>query len=241
MFDLSGKKALITGGTQGIGFAVAVALANAGATVYIGGSTPEKARCAAQQIPGAQVAVCNLAASDCAEQLYTVTGDVDILVLCASIQYRRSWDTISDQELEHQLSVNFKSSLKLIQQYVPAMQKKHWGRIVTVGSVQQYKPHKDMLIYAASKAAQENMMRNLAKQLAGWGITVNNVAPGVIDTPRNTKALADVQYAAKVLEGIPCGYIGQPEDCAVPVLMLCSKEGRYITGTTIDIDGGMRL
>jgi NAD(P)-dependent dehydrogenase (short-subunit alcohol dehydrogenase family) len=121
------------------------------------------------------------------------------------------------------------------------MQKQAWGRIITVGSVQQRKPHKDMLVYAASKAAQENMVRNLAKQLAPCGVTVNNVAPGVIETPRNSEALSDKEYAKQVLNGIPVGYAGAPQDCNGLILMLCSDAGRYITGADILIDGGMSL
>lgn len=121
------------------------------------------------------------------------------------------------------------------------MIKKGWGRIVTVGSVQQEKPHKDMLIYAASKAAQLNMVKNLAKQFAPFGVTVNNVAPGVIATPRNEEALSNKDYAKKVLEGIPCGYAGEAGDCAGGILLLCSDEGRYITGENLIIDGGMKL
>jgi NAD(P)-dependent dehydrogenase (short-subunit alcohol dehydrogenase family) len=182
-----------------------------------------------------------LSKPECAETLYKITGDIDILILNASIQYRRAWDEIADEEFDRQMTVNFKSSLKLIQKYVPYMQKQKWGRIVTVGSVQQAKPHKDMLVYAASKAAQHNMVMNLAKQLAPFNITVNNVAPGVIETPRNFEALADEEYAKMVLAGIPCGHTGEAKDCAGIMLLLCSDGGKYITGENIFIDGGMKL
>jgi NAD(P)-dependent dehydrogenase (short-subunit alcohol dehydrogenase family) len=241
MFDLLKKKVLITGSTQGIGFAIAKCLSEAGATVFINGTNEEKAKRAADQIEGAQTAVCDLSLPDCADRLYKMTGDVDILILNASIQYRRAWDEITDEEFDKQIAVNFKASLKLIQKYAPYMQKQGWGRIITVGSVQQQKPHKDMLVYAASKAAQENMVRNLAKQLAPCGVTVNNVAPGVIETPRNSEALSDKEYAKQVLNGIPVGYAGAPQDCNGLILMLCSDAGRYITGADILIDGGMSL
>jgi NAD(P)-dependent dehydrogenase (short-subunit alcohol dehydrogenase family) len=121
------------------------------------------------------------------------------------------------------------------------MMEQNWGRIVTVGSVQEKKPHKDMLVYAATKSAQSNMVINLAKQLDPFGVTVNNVAPGVIATPRNEAALSDKEYAKKVLDGIPVGFAGEAEDCAAQVLVLCSNEGRYITGENIFVDGGMKL
>lgn len=241
MLNLNNKKVLITGSTQGIGFAIAKDLSEAGATVFINGTNKEKAQRAAEQIDGSQVAVCDLSLPDCADRLYEITGDVDILILNASIQYRKAWNEITDEEFDKQMSVNFKASLKLIQKYAPHMQKQKWGRIITVGSVQQRKPHKDMLIYAAAKSAQENMARNLAKQLAPDGITVNNVAPGVIETPRNYDALADKAYAGQVLAGIPLGYAGNSTDCTGVIALLCSEDGRYITGEDIYIDGGMKL
>lgn len=242
MFDLTGKKALVTGSTQGIGKAIAELLAKQGATVYINGATSEeKIAAVVAGIPGSKPALADLSKNDCAEKLYAITGDIDILVLNASVQFKRPWDEIPDEEFDKQININFKASYKLIQKYAPHMKEQGWGRIVTIGSVQQKKPHKEMLIYAATKAAQLSMVTNLAKQLAPFGVTVNNVAPGVIATPRNDKALADEVYAKQVYAGIPCGYAGCSEDCAAQVLLLCSDEGRYITGDDIYIDGGMSL
>ena len=242
MFDLKGKTALVTGSTQGIGFAIAKCLAERGAKVFVHGATTlEKCEKAAREIH-ASVPVCqNLADPSGADKLYAMTGDVDILVLNASVQYRKAWDEITSEEFDTQIQVNLKSSMRLIQLYAPHMKKNGFGRIVAVGSVQQYKPHKDMLIYAASKSAQMNMVTNLAKQLAPFGITVNNLSPGVIATPRNEAALSDAEYAKKVLDGIPCGYAGVAEDCAGAALLLCSDEGRYITGIDLIADGGMHL
>jgi NAD(P)-dependent dehydrogenase (short-subunit alcohol dehydrogenase family) len=126
----------------------------------------------------------------------------------------------------------------LIQAVANNMKKNGWGRIVTIGSVQEARPHPDMLVYSASKAAQTNMMQSLSLQLAKDGITVNNVAPGVIYTDRNVEALSDSEYAKKVTDSIPVGFYGEPEDCAGIVSLLCSDEGRYITGQNIFVDGG---
>ena len=104
--------------------------------------------------------------------------------------------------------------------------------------MQEAKPHPDMLVYSASKAAQTNMVRSLSLQLAIDGITVNNVAPGVIYTDRNAVALSDPEYARKVMDSIPVGFYGKPEDCAGIISVLCSDAGRYITGQSIYIDGG---
>jgi len=128
--------------------------------------------------------------------------------------------------------------MMLIQAVADHMKEQKWGRIITVGSVQEAKPHPDMLVYAASKAAQTNMAHSLALQLAPFNITVNNVAPGVIYTDRNKEALADKEYAAKVSASIPIGYYGMPDDLAGIVSLLCSEDGRYITGQSIYVDGG---
>ncbi len=242
IFNLKDKTALVTGSTQGIGKEIARCLAGYGAKVFIHGSSDiEKCRCVANEIGGAGVAVADLSDNDCSCSLYEQTGDIDILVLNASVQYRTPWNKIGSEEFDKQIKVNLKSNYEIIQKYVPYMQMRKWGRILTIGSVQQYKPHKDMAIYAATKAALMNIVLNLAKQLAADGITVNNLSPGVISTPRNEKALSDPEYKIKVLSGIPLGYEGQAADCAGAALLLCSDAGRYITGIDLTVDGGMHL
>ena len=171
-------------------------------------------------------------------KLAETVSNVDVLVLNASVQYRTPWQEITLGACYDQLNCNFVSSLALIQMAVQHMKDAGWGRIITVGSVQEAKPHPDMLVYSASKAAQTNMVRSLSLQLAKDGITVNNVAPGVIYTDRNVEALSDPDYAKKVTNSIPVGFYGEPEDCAGIVSLLCSEEGRYITGQSIYVDGG---
>ena len=243
MFDLTGKRALVTGSTQGIGKAIAACLASHGAEVIVHGSS-SRTKCedsAATMKGKIRTAVQDLSQPACAESLYKQTGDIDILVLNASVQFRKAWNEITADEFDAQMHTNLRASLLLAQKYAPHMIAQKWGRIVTVGSVQQYKPHKDMAVYAASKCAQMSLVTNLAKQLAPHGITVNNMSPGVIDTPRNARALSDPDYSKQVVAGIPAGYAGQAEDCAGAVLLLCSEEGRYITGTDLIVDGGMHL
>lgn len=242
MFEVEGKKVLVTGSTQGIGRAIATEFAKNSAIVYVHGSRREKTERAACDIGmGVKPVFANLSEDNCAEQLYGQTGDVDILILNASVQFRKPWKEITEEEFALQINVNFRSSLALIQKYVPYMRQNHWGRIITVGSVQQFVPHKDMLVYAASKEAQFSMVKNLAKQIASDYITVNNIAPGVIATPRNEEALNDAEYARQVMSNIPMGYAGLAEDCVGAVILLASEAGRYITGANITIDGGMSL
>lgn len=242
MFDLTEKKALVTGSTQGIGFEIAKLLSKQGAKVFVcGAENIEKCKRAAKEIPGSIPVVVNLLDEDAAEKLYDVTGDVDILVLNASIQYKRKWDEFTLKEYDIQMSCNVKSSYLLIKKYVDGMKNKGWGRIVTVGSVNQYNQHPELSLYGVTKAAQFKLVQNIAPQLAPFGITVNNVSPGAISTPRNEEALSNKEFRQKVENSIPCGYVGEPEDISPAVLLLCSNEGRYITGADLVIDGGMRL
>ena len=235
-------KILITGSTQGIGKALAQAFVERGDEVIVHGShSMEKVERVRAEIGAAQAVVCDLSDLKETKELFKKTGEIDCLIINASVQYKTPWHEIKDEEMETQLTVNFKSTLKLMQAYYPAMKEKGFGRIVTIRSVQQYKPHKDMAVYAATKCAVVSMVENIAKQVAPFGITVNNVAPGVFVTPRNDVALADEEYRGKILAGIPVGYAAEPKDCVGAVLLLCSEAGKYITGADIVIDGGMRL
>ncbi len=235
-------KALVTGSTQGIGYAIAKALVKEGFEVTVHcASDMEKAERIRAEIGAASAVVCDLSKMDEVDALHAKTGDVDVLVLNASVQYRNPYDKITDEEFDTQVNVNFKSTFKLIRAYSEKMKENGFGRIITVGSVQQYKPHKDMAIYAATKCAVVSLVNNLAKQLAPFGVTVNNVAPGVIATPRNEAALSDPEYRQKVLDGIPAGFAGEASDMAGTVVLLTGEGGRYITGADIVVDGGMHL
>jgi NAD(P)-dependent dehydrogenase (short-subunit alcohol dehydrogenase family) len=237
------KKALVTGSSRGIGRAIAIALAKDGykVIVHCAGNVAkaEETKAIIEKQGGeAEILVADLCDMDSVKQMASKMGDVDALVLNASLQIKRPWSEISVEECYEQLNCNFVSSMLLIQAVVPHMKEQEWGRIVTIGSVQEAKPHPDMLVYSSSKAAQTNMVQSLSLQLAKDGITVNNVAPGVIYTDRNVEALSDVEYAKKVTNSIPVGFYGEPEDCAGIVRLLCSEEGRYITGQSIYVDGG---
>lgn len=249
-FDLRGKTAMVTGGSQGIGRAITLALAESGANVIINcrnpGALAQKtlAEAAAFGVRAllwpfdlgqdnvGQALRDFVAANECAP---------DILVANASLQIRRNWDEITSDEVAGQMNTNFRSTLQLIQAVVPRMRQNGWGRILNIGSVQQTRPHPQMCVYAASKAALVSLVKNLAPQLAPSGITINNLAPGTIATVRNEEALSNEEYKKKVLEKIPLGLIGQPEDCAALALLLCSDAGHYITGADYFVDGGMGL
>lgn len=242
MFDLTGKTALVTGATQGIGFAIAKLLSEHGAKVYVNGvSSMEKCIKASEKIPGSVPVLADVSKSEGIEALYKTTGDIDILVLNASVQYKRPWNGFTEEEFDFQFDCNVKGCYLLLQKYAAGMTAQKWGRIVTVGSVNQYNNHPELSVYGMTKAALMKMVENLAPSLAPFGVTLNNIAPGAIATPRNEAALSDEETYKKVIAKIPTGYVGEPDDIAPAVLLLCSDEGKYITGSEIIIDGGMHL
>jgi len=249
-FRLDGRAALVTGSSRGIGRAIALGFTECGAAVAVHGTKPAKildeTLADVRKLSPRSVAVTgDLSQPDVATKIVAdataALAALDILVVNASIQIRKPWAEVTQAEAEQQMQVNFHATLRMIQAVVPAMRAKKWGRILTIGSVQQQRPHPDMIVYAASKAAQENLVRNLAKQLGPDGITVNNLAPGVILTDRNTAALSDEAYAARVRDMIPSRAFGEAEDCVGATLLLCSDAGRYITGVDLLVDGGMHL
>lgn len=240
------RTAFITGSSRGIGKEIAIRLASDGFLVILHGVSEsnrikELKREIEKKGGKAEIVCSDLCDLDATKRLGKRIGNVDVLVLNASVQYRTPWKEITIEACYEQLNCNFISSMLLIQAIVPHMQKTGWGRVITIGSVQEIKPHPDMLVYSASKSAQTNMMKSLSLQLAKDGITVNNISPGIIYTDRNVEALADVEYAKKVTDSIPVGFYGQPEDCAGIVSLLCSDEGRYITGQSIYVDGGKSI
>lgn len=247
---LAGKNALVTGSSQGIGKALALTLARQGANVLIhcrdeaelGQQAVEEVRALGVKTGLIQADLTNdQAAQRIHEAAQEQLGSIDILVLNASVQIRKPWAEVTPTEFNEQTTVNWQRSLEIIQRFAPDMQRKGWGRILTIGSVQQIKPHPQMIAYAATKAAVVNMVRNLAVQLGKDGITVNNLAPGVILTDRNSDALADETYREQVRSRIPVCFFGEADDCAGLALLLCSEAGRYITGQDIFVDGGMSL
>ena len=250
LFNLKGRTALVTGGSQGIGRAIVLALAEYGADVVINfRSHKELAYETAKEAEafGVKAALWHfdIGRADVGEQWKKFAEEnkcpADILVTNASAQVRAPWDEVTDEQFEAQINVNLRSTLKLVQSATTHMREKGWGRILNIGSVQQARPHKDMCVYAATKSALVNLIKNLAPRLAKFNITINNLAPGAIATGRNEEALSDGAYKKAVEGNIPLGYIGEPQDCAAAALLLCSDAGRYITGADYFVDGGLSL
>ncbi|MVM30755.1 SDR family oxidoreductase [Spirosoma sp. HMF4905] len=250
LFNLSGKNALVTGSSQGIGQAIALALAEFGANVIVhnrhGDEEAQNVADQIRQIGGKSAVVgIDLSEANAIEKLYRQAtepfGPIDILVTNASVQIPAKWQETTIDDFDKQVNANWKSTLLMMQRFAPDMVERGWGRILTIGSVQEQKPHPAMLVYAGTKAAIANMVRNLALQLADKGVTVNNLSPGVIETPRTDEPTPPIPDQISQRMSIPIGSEGQPEDIAGMAALLCSDAGRYITGQTIFVDGGMSL
>ncbi len=244
--DLEGRRVLVTGSSQGIGLAIAKALVNSGAKVCINAPSQGAELDLACREAGAVIGIgVDLARPDEVERLVAAVtdalGGVDILVLNAALQERQPWSGFDRASIDRQWEINLAANYRLIQAFVPAMAESGFGRLIAIGSIQQVREHPEMLLYAASKAALESIVRNIARQVAGHGVTCNVLAPGAIATARNREALADAAYRNAVLARIPAGRLGTPEDCAEVALFLASDAARYVTGTTLFVDGGMHL
>ena len=236
------KKVLITGSTQGIGYAIAKKLVEENYYVIIHCSKDlEKAHRIQKEIGASEAVVCDLGNVNETLKLHDKTGDVDCLILNASMQTKNQWLNVSVEELEKQLDVNVKSTFLLMQKYFPGMKEKGFGRIITIGSTNQYRRHAELPIYSATKCAVFSLVQNIAKQSARYNVTVNNVSPGAISTPRNDDVLKDDDKKKAIESIIPAGRFGESEEIANVVSMLIKEENSYITGADIVIDGGLRL
>ena len=173
------------------------------------------------------------------EETAASLGGLHILINNAAVQKEGSWLELDREDIERQVRADFVLPILLCQQAVPILRRAGWGRIINVGSIQQKAGNPQMLAYAMSKAALENMTRALGRELAGENITVNLIAPGYIDTFRNQKNFRSDTDKEEAGRGIPAGRLGQPEDCAGLAMLLCSEAGSYITGQSIYVDGGL--
>ena len=244
MFDLTGKSALVTGASGGIGGAIAHALHQAGATVALSGTRVEPLEALAAEL-GDRVHVlpCNLsdaeAVTNLPKQAIEAMGSLDILVNNAGITKDNLFMRMSDDEWSSVLEVNLTSTMRLCKGVMRGMMKARWGRIVNISSIVGATGNPGQANYAASKAGMVGMSKSIAYEVASRGITVNCVAPGFITTAM-TEKLTDDQKAA-ILTQVPAGRMGEASEIAAAVLYLSSPEAAYITGTTLHVNGGMAM
>jgi 3-oxoacyl-[acyl-carrier protein] reductase len=244
MFDLTGKNALVTGASGGIGAAIARSLHGAGAVVALSGTRVEPLEALAAELGvRAHVLTCNLADAASVEALpkaaAAAMGSVDVLVNNAGITRDNLFMRMSDDEWLSVIEVNLTSTFRLCRGVLRGMMKARWGRIINISSVVGATGNPGQGNYAASKAGMVGMSKSLAAEVASRNITVNCVAPGFITTAMTDK-LNDEQKA-RILTGVPAGRMGTATEIAAAVLYLASLEAGYVTGATLHVNGGMAM
>jgi 3-oxoacyl-[acyl-carrier protein] reductase len=242
MFDLTGKCALLTGATGGIGETIARILYQQGATIALSGTRAEKLEALAAEI-GSRVHVlpCDLRdrtqLGALVSQAESKMGQLDILVNNAGITRDNLFMRMKDEEWDEVIAVNLTSAFITCRAALRNMMRRRFGRIVNIASISGVLGNPGQGNYAASKAGMVGMTKSLAREVASRGITANCIAPGFIETPMTHK-LNDKQTEA-IAASIPAGFFGKPEDVAAAVVFLASDEARYITGETLHVNGGM--
>jgi len=244
MFDLTGKTALVTGATGGIGAAIAKVLHRAGATIAVSGTRAAVLEHLKTEL-GDRVHVlpCNLSEAADVEKLVPAAeaamGSLDILVNNAGITKDGLAMRMKDEDWQQVLDVNLTASFRLARAAMRGMMKKRWGRIVNITSVVGVTGNPGQANYVASKAGVIGLTKSLAQELASRNVTVNAVAPGFIATPM-TNVLNEKQKEG-ILGRVPAGKLGSPEDIAAAVLYLASQEAGYVTGQTLHVNGGLAM
>ena len=244
MFDLTGKKALVTGATGGIGGAIAKALHANGASVCISGTRAEKLEGLAGEL-GERVAVqaCNLSDLEAVDalpkQASEALGGLDIVVANAGITRDTLMMMMKPDMWDEVLKINLTAYFRLTKASLRGMTKQRFGRIIGITSIVGVTGNAGQANYAASKAGMIGMTKSLAQEVASRNVTVNCVAPGFIATPM-TEALNEQQQEA-IFAKIPAGAMGTPEDIAAASLYLASPEAGYVTGQTLHVNGGMAM
>jgi 3-oxoacyl-[acyl-carrier protein] reductase len=245
MFDLSGKVALVTGASGGIGGAIAKALHSQGATVVISGTRTELLEALKSEMrERTHVAVCNLADSSSVEALPKAAesaagASIDILVNNAGVTRDNLFMRMKDEEWDQVIAIDLTAAFRLCRGVLRGMMKKRWGRIVSITSVVGVTGNPGQGNYAAAKAGLIGMSKALAAEVASRNITVNCIAPGFVVTPMTNVLTADQKSA--LLARIPAGRMGEAADIASAAVYLSSDEAAYITGQTLHVNGGMAM
>ena len=241
------KIALVTGSSRGIGRAAGLKLASMGAKVIFHGVTASEKLAAAVAEAGAEALSLpadfgDMAAVErLAETLIERSLVPDILVLNASVQSYTGLGNFESEEFLRMFRTNVESSCILLKALLPEMRKKAWGRIIFVGSINGIQPAPRLAIYGSAKAALMNIAKTAALENASYGITVNTILPGVIETDRNAAALSNAEFANTLKAQIPMHRFGTAEECAELIAFLASDAASYITGAEIPIAGGWQL
>ncbi len=258
-FSMAGRRALITGASLSIGRSLALGFADQGASIAIHYSAaadkafgqPDAAQETLAGVTSRGAAGClveaDLAVEGAARQAVTeaaaALGGVDILVVCASVQTRAPFLEVTGEQIERQFRINFHATVDLLQAALPGMKERGWGRVLTLGSINQTKPEPELSIYAALKSAQHNLCINLARQYAPFNVMINNLSPGLVETERNRWRRKDSEDWRKIqVAAAPfMARAAQPDEMVGAALLLCSDAASYITGIDLMVTGGAHL
>ena len=257
-FNIAGRTAFVTGASRGIGRAIAMVLAEHGADVAINHISSFDAEIgipdAAQQfVDEAQshgvkafaiegdVSV-DGAILDVHDRAVEALGRIDILVSNANIQIPCAFQDVTPEQIDVQCRMNYRVPIQLLQRVMPPMAERGWGRVLTLGSVQQANPLIELAVYAGLKSAQYNLVMNLAREYIKTGVTINNISPGLIQTDRNRFRRENPADWQEIIDRLsPMGRTGYPEDLVGAALLLCSDAGSFMSGANVNVTGGSDL
>jgi NAD(P)-dependent dehydrogenase (short-subunit alcohol dehydrogenase family) len=258
-FSMKGRRALVTGASMSIGRSVALAFADHGASVALHHASavdaklglPDAAATTLDEVRARGATAClvdaDLADDGGARHAYDGAvaglGGVDVLVVCASIQLRTPFLEVTRDEIERQVAIDFRATVELLQAALPPMKARGWGRVLTIGSINQARPAPDLAVYAALKSAQHNLCVNLARQYAAHGVMINNLAPGLVATERNRWRRQDADEWRRIesTAAAPIGRAARPDEMAGAAVLLCSEAASYIAGADLMVTGGAHL
>lgn len=258
-FSMAGRRALVTGASMSIGRSIALGFADHGASVAVHHSAaadataglPDAARATVDEVRARGVDAClveaDLAVEGSGHRAVDLAvaglGGVDVLVVCASIQIRTPFGQVTADEIRRQVEIDFRATAELLQAALPPMKGRKWGRVLTIGSINQVRAEPDLAIYAALKSAQHNLCVNLAKQYAPFNVMINNLSPGLVATERNRWRRQDAEEWRRIQAAAtaPIGRAAVPDEMVGAAILLCSEAASYIAGTDLMVTGGAHL
>ena len=258
-FSMKGRKALVTGASMSIGRSIALGFADHGASVAVhysaaadaGSALPDGASTTLDEVRSRGVDGClveaDLALEGGGRRAYELAaaglGAIDVLVVCASIQIRQPFAQVTSDEIDRQVAIDFRATVELLQAALPSMKERNWGRVLTIGSINQLRPHPDLAVYAALKSAQHNLCINLARQYSPFNVMINNLSPGLVATERNRWRREDAEAWRKVQATVsaPIGRAAEPDEMVGAAILLCSEAASYIAGADLMVTGGAHL